>query len=504
MFNFSLNSQRTGRAEKGESLLFFPNSFCVVDLETTGFDPSFDDIIEIGIIRVENGEIVDTFESLVYSDFLSPHITEITGITAQMLSTAPALKSVLPKALDFIGDNIVVGHNVSFDVNFLYDASERELEHSFKNDFVCTMRLFRRLHKELPHHRLCDMVEFYAEDNQQAHRALSDCYATFGCFGKMKAETLRRYGSESFPHREKRSRAPARTKTCQLVFDENAVESPDNLFKNKHCVFTGALSLMVRDEAVDLIGKLGGFADNSVTKKTDFLVIGNLDYCSTVKNGKSNKLKKAESLLESGQAIQIITENVFLDMLESLLKDESQEDKAGIEQRAFGIICKAAPELIKNNGHFELIENEAKTRTDFSSVKYIANSSVYRSSYDSSIIIATVKKKGKLQYVSFSDKFKSLFEKAQIPFSSVASESSVRIDVSDLDGLEANEAFSQIIEDIVLNSFSFKTFGCCSKYVACSDAKKCLHDDYFYASAACEYKKNLDAGKIFYGKNAEQ
>ena len=172
------------------------------------------------------------------------------------------------------------------------------------------------------------------------------------------------------------------------------------------------------------------------------------------------------------------------------------------EELAFDLISKSAPELIKNNGHFELVANEHKTRSDFSTIFFVANSSVYRQSYDRSIIIANVKKKGKLIYVSFSDRFQHLFDKACIEYSRIQSDSAVRLDALQLSAAYNNAAFSSIIESIVLSSFNFASFGCCSKFEKCSDSKKCLHDDYFYASAACQYKKHLEAGQIFYGKNA--
>ena len=59
----------------------------------------------------------------------------------------------------------------------------------------------------------------------------------------------------------------------------------------------------------------------------------------------------------------------------------------------------------------------------------------------------------------------------------------------------------QLLDKEITKLFSFETLGCCSRYVECSDAKTCLHPDFLYASGACMYKKNLDAGRIFYGKN---
>lgn len=313
------------RTEKGKSLLMFPDSFCVLDLETTGFSPDFDDIIDIGIIKIINNQIVDTFSSLIYCDYVPEHISEITGITQEMLVDAPCLEDVLPKAVDFIGDNLIVGHNISFDINFLYDEKIRLMNSPLKNDFVCTMRTFRYLHKDLLHHRLCDMVDFYNEVNENAHRALSDCYATLGCFNKMKKEAFDLYQSNVLPNaRTSHKRSAIKV---ERVFDiiEDVENCIDNPFVNKYCVFTGALSAMTRSEAQQFISDLGGIPENTVTKKTNFLILGDYDYINSVKDGKSNKHKKAEQLLINGQDITIITESVFLELVNPLLKQENKD-----------------------------------------------------------------------------------------------------------------------------------------------------------------------------------
>ena len=97
--------------------------------------------------------------------------------------------------------------------------------------------------------------------------------------------------------------------------------NPDNPFYGKECVFTGKLERMVRADAAQLVVNLGGTAGNNVTKKTNFLILGNNDYCSTIKNGKSSKQKKAEQLILSGASLEIIPEDVFYEMLSSYRED---------------------------------------------------------------------------------------------------------------------------------------------------------------------------------------
>lgn len=175
----------------GDSVIGFPSDYTVLDLETTGLNPSTDLIIEFAAVKVRNGEVINSFQSLCDPGFpIPPQIEMITGITSEMVRFSPNPRSVLPDFLDFVGDDFVVGHNVLFDVRFIA-ASNGE----FKNPYIDTMRIFRKLHPNLLHHRLSDMVDFYNQQNESAHRALSDCFATNGCFQAMKAETERNFGS---------------------------------------------------------------------------------------------------------------------------------------------------------------------------------------------------------------------------------------------------------------------------------------------------------------------
>ncbi|HEC10577.1 MAG TPA: endonuclease, partial [Acidimicrobiales bacterium] len=95
-------------------------TFCVVDLETTGTDRESDAITEIGAVRYRGGERLRTLQTLVNPGVRIPaEITVMTGITQAMVVTAPRIDQVLSTLWDFIGDSVVVGHNVGFDLGFL-------------------------------------------------------------------------------------------------------------------------------------------------------------------------------------------------------------------------------------------------------------------------------------------------------------------------------------------------------------------------------------------------
>ena len=103
--------------EKGQSL---DDMYVVFDLETTGFSPIKDRIIEIGAVKVEHGVITDKFSTFVNPKVPIPfQITQLTSITDQMVMGAPDIETVLPQFLEFIGDAALVAHNASFDVSFI-------------------------------------------------------------------------------------------------------------------------------------------------------------------------------------------------------------------------------------------------------------------------------------------------------------------------------------------------------------------------------------------------
>lgn len=310
---FISQSKKTIRDQKGKSLIAFPSDYTVIDLETTGLDPEFDNIIEISALRVRSGEVAETFSSLVKPyDEIDEFITELTGITNEMLANAPTPDVILPEVASFIGEDVVVGHNVNFDVNFLYDWFSIILKKPFVNDFIDTLRISRKALPELKHHRLADIAEELEVVPEKYHRALQDCETTYNCFKKLHALVLEKGDVESFINSFKHysEKLDMRNITSEKTdFDET------HPLYGKRCVFTGTLEKMTRAEAAQAVVDFGGICDNGITKKTNYLILGNNDYRSTLSSGKSNKQKKAESYKVSGIDIEIIPESVFYDLL---------------------------------------------------------------------------------------------------------------------------------------------------------------------------------------------
>ncbi len=309
------------RQYKGKSIVAFPEDYCVIDIETTGLSPDWDSIIEIAAAKFHNGNLVDTFSSLIKPEdfttdepFLDDFITNLTGITDKMLSEADSASSVLSSFYSFIGNSVLVGHNVNFDINFLYDNCERIIHEHLSNDFVDTMRLSRRIHEELSHHKLSDLVQYYNLNYENAHRASNDVKITSKCYICLKNEVLEKYKSiktfaDTFKQSSKHGIKATDISASKEDFDTS------NLLYGKVCVFTGTLEKMVRKEAMQVVADLGGKNADNVTKKTNYLILGNNDYCKSIKDGKSSKQKKAEKLKLDGYDIEIIPENVFYDMI---------------------------------------------------------------------------------------------------------------------------------------------------------------------------------------------
>ena len=154
-------------------------TFVVTDTETTGTSAESNRVIELGAVKVEDGEIVDRFQQLINPQRSIPgRITKLTGITTGMVFDAPTVDEVLPGYLDFLDDGILTAHNLSFDKGFLDAELERIGQEPLPNETLCTVRLARRLLPGLDSKGLSRLVQFYDITVDGRHRALGDAEAT--------------------------------------------------------------------------------------------------------------------------------------------------------------------------------------------------------------------------------------------------------------------------------------------------------------------------------------
>jgi DNA polymerase-3 subunit epsilon len=155
-------------------------TFCVIDLETTGGDRNDDMITEIGAVKVRGGECLGTFQTLVNPGrAIPPQITVLTGLSDVLVARAPRIEGVLGSLIDFVGDAVIVGHNVGFDVGFLRAACARDGRPPFGTTVVDTVALARRLvREEVPDCRLGTLAAHFRFGHRPCHRALDDALAT--------------------------------------------------------------------------------------------------------------------------------------------------------------------------------------------------------------------------------------------------------------------------------------------------------------------------------------
>lgn len=154
-------------------------SYVVFDVETTGLSAVYDTIIELAGVRIQKGEIVDRFES-----FANPHhplsetTTELTGITDDMVKDAPEVADVLKDFADWIGDDILVAHNATFDIGFINQGFEKINFEKVSNPVIDTLELARFLMPQLKNHRLNTLCKHLDIELTQHHRAIYDAEAT--------------------------------------------------------------------------------------------------------------------------------------------------------------------------------------------------------------------------------------------------------------------------------------------------------------------------------------
>ncbi len=168
-------------------------TFCVLDLETTGVSPTNCAITEIGAVKYRGGELLGSFQTLVDpGSEIPPSITLLTGITHAMVIDAPTVAQVLPTFLEFIGDSVIVGHNVRFDLSFLNAAATRNGYERLSNKSSDTAALSRRLvHGEVRNLQLSSLAAHFRSPISPNHRALADAKATAHVFHSL----LERAGS---------------------------------------------------------------------------------------------------------------------------------------------------------------------------------------------------------------------------------------------------------------------------------------------------------------------
>ncbi len=303
-------------------------SYVALDVETAN---SFrGSICSIGLVKFQNGKVVDSFYSLINpeEDFDYRNIN-IHGITQKDILNSPIFPEIRQRIIDFIGTNIVVSHFAQFDIGALKDAY---LKYNLDFDdvkFVCSYRLAKLALPGLINYKLKTLTK-ELNIKLEHHNALSDAKASGLILGYLLSansysdidEFLYNYhynktglhGQYGFNRQLKGDYKS--NLIYQPTDEEKALMNPDHYFYGLYFCFTGKLERMTRKEANTMVALTGGIPEKSVTKNTNILVVGEQDWRVVGESGLSSKMKKAQSLLENGQNIEIMTEDDFIKMFE--------------------------------------------------------------------------------------------------------------------------------------------------------------------------------------------
>ncbi len=217
------------------------NSFIALDLETTGISPAEDRIIEIGAIKVIDGNECKTFNTFINPKMKIPErITEITGIDDRMVSGAPILRDIFPEFLEFLEDYPLLGHNILFDFSFLKTAAVN-MEYSFEKQGIDTLKMARRIYPEAESKKLEFLCEYLGIDPGNSHRAYDDARSAKRLYEKMYTvnpgdegfcETLQL----EFGIRKKVPVTPAQLRYLKALVRMHGIElqvEPESLTKNE-------------------------------------------------------------------------------------------------------------------------------------------------------------------------------------------------------------------------------------------------------------------------------
>lgn len=309
--------------------------FVAIDFETANAKRT--SACSIGIVTVKENEIADTRNYLIkpYPYYFDPINVSIHGITESDVKTAPTFDVLWNDISDLIENKIIVAHNAAFDISVL----SRTLAHyniPFPEcDSLCTYKLSRSAYPDLTYYNLDYVSAMLGVDLLDYHNSECDAVAcaevllklidTYGIadisdfnlkFGvEPEHLTVKSFDCDGY----KKSRYHRKEYGAKLVEDIDAIYLDDD-FVNKRFVFTGALSAFNRNKAMEIVKKGGGFPEDRVTRRTNYLVVGTQDL-NVVKDGFSGKMKKAATYRKQGIDIEIIDENRFIEMIDSDLLD---------------------------------------------------------------------------------------------------------------------------------------------------------------------------------------
>lgn len=169
------------------------DNYVVVDLETTGLKAKEDKIIEIGAIKIVNGKEADRFETFVNpARTIPPIITRVTNISNQMVSNAPYIEEITDHFMEFLGDSVLLGHNLMFDYSFIKRVAVNA-GYTYERKGLDTLKLARKYLTDVESKKLDFLCQYFEIEDENHHRALNDARATYRLYNIL----CERYGADA-------------------------------------------------------------------------------------------------------------------------------------------------------------------------------------------------------------------------------------------------------------------------------------------------------------------
>ena len=164
----------------------------ILDFETTGFSADYDRVIEVGVVKIHKGQIVERFQEFINPGVRIPRaITNLTGITNEMVKNSGTNTEVMPRLKSFLKEELIIAHNASFDARF-FKAEMTRLEIPCENEFICSLLLARRVFQNLNSHKLGNLCQYLGFINKDSHRALEDAEVTAKVFDAIYNEVAQK------------------------------------------------------------------------------------------------------------------------------------------------------------------------------------------------------------------------------------------------------------------------------------------------------------------------
>lgn len=225
-------------------------SYIAFDVETTGLNPQKNEIIEIGALKVRDGKVAERFmEFIKPTASISPAITSLTGITNEMVANARPRCSVVADFLDFCEEDVLIGHNVSFDYSFMKCSAAAD-GLPFEKMGIDTFKIAQKVHQNLQSKSLGSLCDYYHIENKSAHRAYHDALATAKLY-----QTLAHYFEEKEPKLFKPVQLTYKIKKPQPATPKQ-IAFLENLIRKKRASIEWDPCTISRSEASKLIDTL--------------------------------------------------------------------------------------------------------------------------------------------------------------------------------------------------------------------------------------------------------